>query len=247
MANRSGRNRERRSGRRTPFREPKLKMLIVCEGANTEKQYFEQFAKFHRNSLVDVIVEGGKGVPLTVVRAAKERKEKAISDAKRKDDEFLKYQWVWCVFDVDNHPNVPEARIMAADNGIELAISNPCFELWLLLHHRDCPGELHRHAAQTMLKDHVAGYDKHVNFDDYTDGYHKAVQRAKSLDQLAESMGEPGRNPTTGVYVLTEMIIPPPRRSVLEFLDSLPSGPRSAPTWDEVERRFQEERDAWDR
>ena len=25
--------------------------------------------------------------------------------------------------------------------------------------------------------------------------YQKAVQRAKSLDQLAESMGEPGRNP----------------------------------------------------
>jgi len=210
MANPSGRNRERRSGRRAPFREPKPKMLIVCEGAYTEKQYFEQFAKFHRNSLVDVIVEGGKGVPLTVVRAAKERKEKAISDAKRMDDEFLKYQSVWCVFDVDDHPNVPEARIIAADNGIELAISNPCFELWLLLHHRDCPGELHRHKAQTMLRDHVAGYDKHVNFDDYRDGYQKAVQRAKSLDQLAESMGEPGRNPTTGVYVLTEKIIPPP-------------------------------------
>ena len=215
MANRSGRNRERRSGRRTPFREPKLKMLIVCEGANTEKQYFEQFAKFHRNSLVDVIVEGGKGVPLTVVRAAKERKDKAISDAKRKDDEFLTYQWVWCVFDVDNHPNVPEARIMATDNGIELAISNPCFELWLLLHHRDCPGELHRHKAQTMLKDHVAGYDKDVNFDNYKDGYQKAVQRARSLDQLAESMGDPGRNPTTGVYVLTEMIIPPPASHVV--------------------------------
>ena len=38
-----------------------------------------------------------------------------------------------------------------------------------------------------------------------------------------------------------------PRRSVLEFLDSLPPGPRSAPTWDEIERQFQEERDAWDR
>jgi len=174
-----------------PFREPKPKMLIVCEGAITEKEYFDQFAKFHRNSLVDVIVEGGKGVPLTVVRAAKERKEKAISDAKRKDDEFLKYQSVWCVFDVDDHPNVPEAKIIAADNGIELAISNPCFELWLLLHHRECPGELHRHKAQTMLRDHVAGYDKHVNFDDYRDGYQKAVQRAKSLDQLAESMEEP--------------------------------------------------------
>jgi hypothetical protein len=38
-----------------------------------------------------------------------------------------------------------------------------------------------------------------------------------------------------------------PRRSILEFLDSLPPGPRSAPTWDEIERQFQEERNAWDR
>lgn len=38
-----------------------------------------------------------------------------------------------------------------------------------------------------------------------------------------------------------------PRRSVLEFLDSLPPGPRSAPTWDEIERQFQAERDAWER
>jgi hypothetical protein len=36
-------------------------------------------------------------------------------------------------------------------------------------------------------------------------------------------------------------------RSVLEFLDSLPPGPRSAPTWEDLDRQFQSERDAWDR
>ena len=64
-----------------------------------------------------------------------------------------------------------------------------------------------------MLKAHVAGYDKHskhVDFDDYRDGYPKAVQGAKALDQLAERIREPGKNPTTGVYLLTEKIIPPP-------------------------------------
>jgi hypothetical protein len=38
-----------------------------------------------------------------------------------------------------------------------------------------------------------------------------------------------------------------PRSSVLELLDSLPSGPRSAATWDEFEQQFKAERDAWDR
>jgi hypothetical protein len=34
---------------------------------------------------------------------------------------------------------------------------------------------------------------------------------------------------------------------ILDFLQSLPPGPRSYPTWEEFERSFQEERDAWER
>jgi hypothetical protein len=34
---------------------------------------------------------------------------------------------------------------------------------------------------------------------------------------------------------------------VLDFLDALPPGPRSYSSWEEVDRQFQRERDAWDR
>jgi hypothetical protein len=44
---------------------------------------------------------------------------------------------VWCVFDVDEHPKLAEARDQANANGIQLAVSNPCFELWLLLHFQE--------------------------------------------------------------------------------------------------------------
>ena len=37
------------------------------------------------------------------------------------------------------------------------------------------------------------------------------------------------------------------RMSPVDLLDRLPAGPRSASTWDEIERQFHEERDAWDR
>lgn len=37
------------------------------------------------------------------------------------------------------------------------------------------------------------------------------------------------------------------RRGLIEFLDSLPPGPRSASSWEELERQLREERDAWDR
>ena len=47
------------------------------------------------------------------------------------------------------------------------------------------------------------------------------------------------------VFLIPRTPAMPHRRSVIEFLDSLPPGPRIAKTWDEIEHRFQEERDAW--
>lgn len=37
------------------------------------------------------------------------------------------------------------------------------------------------------------------------------------------------------------------RMSMLEFLESLPPGPRAFPTWEEYERHLREEKDAWER
>lgn len=39
----------------------------------------------------------------------------------------------------------------------------------------------------------------------------------------------------------------PPRLSMLEFLATLPPGPRAFPTWEEYERHLQEEKEAWER
>jgi len=205
-----GHDRSRRQGRRPPFRAPKKRILIVCEGENTERQYLEGFAKYHRDTLVDVKVADEHGVPMTVVRDAKRLKKEAANAARREGDRNLKFDAVWCVFDRDDHPHVPEALTMAANNNMEVALSNPCFELWLLLHLKDSPEMLHRHAALSMLKKLVADYDKSVNYTDYHAGYEQAVKRAKRLDELAKVANEPGMNPTTGVYRLTIVIAPPP-------------------------------------
>lgn len=39
----------------------------------------------------------------------------------------------------------------------------------------------------------------------------------------------------------------PKKRGIMEFIKSLPPGPRSAKSWEEVERQFREERESWDR
>ena len=66
-----GRDEDRRPGRRPAFRTTKKRILIVCEGANTEPQYFEQFADAHRDAIVEVETAAAAGVPLSVVREAK--------------------------------------------------------------------------------------------------------------------------------------------------------------------------------
>ncbi len=200
------RNRQRRTARREPFVDSKPIILVVTEGEATEPEYLDGFARAFHNPRVRVQVVGGAGVPKTIVETAKELKRGAERQAEREHDDNLSYDEVWCVFDVDQHPHIPDAQQMARDNGILLAISNPCIELWLWLHFSEQPGIQHRNDLQKMMKQHVPGYDKHVEFKDYASGYDDAVRRARRLDAAAESDGEPGRNPTTGVWRLTETI-----------------------------------------
>ncbi len=201
-------DRGRKPGRRTPSREPRRRILVVCEGEKTEPQYIEGFARAHRDSIVDVKIAGGVGVPRTVVQEAKRRKIDAEEASKRDRDPFQKWDAVWCALDVDEHPQLREALDMAKANGIQVAMSNPCIELWLLLHHLNhAPGMLDRDKARSKLKKFIPGYDKTVDFEkDYRQGYEQAVRLAEKLDALAESVGEVGRNPTTSFYRLTQSI-----------------------------------------
>ena len=200
------RDRKRRPARRTPYKDSKPIILIVTEGEVTEPEYLEGFARAAKNSRVDIKVVGGAGVPKTIVESAKELKKEAEKRARREKDDNLRYDEVWCVFDFDEHPNIPDAKQMARDNGIELAMSNPCFELWLWLHFADQPGMRHRHDLQRMMKQYIPSYDKHVDFSDCAAGYDTAVERASRLDEDAKLDNDEERNPTTGVWRLTESI-----------------------------------------
>jgi hypothetical protein len=71
--------------------------------------------------------------------------------------------------------------------------------------------------------------------------------RVQSGNKIEIQAAELREGQDVDVFLIPRPMPAHARRSVLEFLDSLPPGPRSAPTWDEIERRFQEERGAWDR
>lgn len=202
----NARNRHRRKGRKSAFRDPKPTILVVSEGDVTEPEYIHGLQRAFRNPRVTIEVAEEHGVPMTLVRTAKQHKQEAKARATQEKDDNLAYDSVWCVFDVDDHHAIGEAQEMARDNGIRLAISNPCIELWLLLHFQDNPGMHDRAAVKKKLKKHVPEYDKHVDYSIYMAGYAQAVARASKMDKDAREASEPHRNPTTGVYELTELI-----------------------------------------
>jgi len=179
---------------------------VLCEGERTEPEYIRGFQRACKNTRVDVEIAKERGVPHTLVHEAKRRKNDADAAAKRERDENLRYEEVWIAFDVDEHPKVAETLDMAKANGIQVAMSNPCIELWLLLHFRPNPGMQHRHKVQKQLEESVGQSGKGVDFTRYEAQYETALERARRLAADAEKAGEPGRNPTTWFYRLTESI-----------------------------------------
>lgn len=197
----------RKPARGTP-KEPRRRILVVTEGEKTEPDYLEGYKKHVRNPLVDVKVEGRGATPSPVVGRAIELKKEAEKKAKKERDGYQRYDQVWCVFDVDEHKDFDKAKNMAKSHDIDLAISNPCFELWLYLHAKDPPGQRGRQDLQRMVEACFPGYDsennKTIPFEKLKDAVPDACSRAKRLADGAAKMSEPGRNPTTDVFLLIE-------------------------------------------
>jgi hypothetical protein len=191
-------------GRRPPFRPPHPRFLIVCEGTKTEPAYFREMRHLERSPIeLELSTEG---VPKTLVERAVAMKKRAEVNAKSQKDENLNYDHVWCVFDVDEHSFVPEAKQQARDNGIEIALSNPCFELWALLHFRDQRAHIERGRLHHECKQCMPGYEKQLPSAQLHPMYEDALQRARDLDRWQRSRGCEEANPSTGVYRLMEQI-----------------------------------------
>jgi hypothetical protein len=156
-------------------------------------------------SLIDLELSPG-GTPRTLVQRAVGLKRAAERLARNRRDTNLRYDEVWCVFDVDEHPFLAEAQQQANDNHVEVALSNPCFELWILLHFRDQWAFIDRAAVQRECREFLPDYEKNVPCDALYPLYPEAVRRAVELQRWQETRGPAAANPSTRVYVLTERI-----------------------------------------
>lgn len=193
-------------------REPKRRFVLFCEGKNTEPAYFSAFRRTLTGALIDIETRPGIGVPMTVAtEAVKYAKSQGLTkSSRRRKNSFEKKDEVWAVFDRDQHPKFSQAVKLCQDNNIEVARSNPCFELWLILHEQDYDQVNHHRAVQKELKKLRPEYDdqrrKIPDCNDMVTRVKSAEKRGEKQLNRREAEGCPYGNPSTTVGILTKAI-----------------------------------------
>lgn len=152
-------------------------------------------------------VDDEHGVPRTLVERAVALKRESARESRRERDSFKAVDEIWCVFDTDSHPNLHDAIQQATAHAINLAISNPCFELWILLHFREHTAFIDRGPLRALCQVHLPTYDKRILFSDLADVHDEAQRRAQQLSVRNAQLGDPLRNPSTGVHKLTSRLL----------------------------------------
>ena len=171
------------------------RLLIVCGAEGTEPNYISGLNRHLRSPAVQVkVLEKGRA-PAQVVKFG----VKMAEIAERRGEG---YDRLWCVVDVDQFDDHDAACRKAAAQSTpatHVVISNPCFELWLLLHFKDIRRAL---ASYTDVRPHLdkqlPGYDKTV---DFAARYPDAVRRAQALEPTGT---EWRTNPSTAMWRLVE-------------------------------------------
>lgn len=111
------------------------KVILYCEGRNTEPSYFELFKK-NNCKVVPVVVPGhGIGSCVEFVEEAN-KKYNCLSKVQRN-----KYSQKWLVYDCDGHEDFAVSIKIARKYGFRVAFSNMCIEYWFVLHFYDMDGQ----------------------------------------------------------------------------------------------------------
>ena len=207
--------------RREAFRDARL-IVIASEGKDTERIYFKALAKEYTNPRVHVHIlerseaEQNNSSPDHVLKQLNDYKSQYELEA---DDEL------WLVVDKDRWTEAMLSRVAtecSQEVAMHMALSNPCFELWLLLHIEDSalltPEEqkqwienrrkskngdpyLKVRLRQKMGSYHESSYDALTLIANVED----AIERARALDKnpndrWPQTLG-------TRVYLLAESVM----------------------------------------
>ena len=207
--------------RNQPKHKPRKTLSIFCEGACTEPNYLNDYIKALDNPARKSVIVVEKTRKNTAVQLVEEAISFKKSSNSLPEDEF------WVVYDRESVAKYSDdlhakAREKANKAGINIALSNVCFEYWLLVHLVDtdapfsCYDDLIKTSALRAEIQAQCGrdYDKAMGsiFGLLKSRLPDARERAKRLNAKGLQTAEAGRdqphhiNPYVGVVDLLDAI-----------------------------------------
>lgn len=150
--------------------EPYRKYFFICEGENTETWYFKSLINRRKelgiHPLIDVCLLEKTGEDRSI-SYPKQLLEFAEAQKLNEDIQFDKERdKMIIVFDGDifetKVSNYSEILSLANANGTVVAVSNPAFELFLLLHYSDSYDEIIYPNAEMILKNEKEGNQTYI-------------------------------------------------------------------------------------
>lgn len=190
----------RRFSRPSGFRDRKKLFVIATEGAKTEEIYFDSLRP-RRDAVVRMEV-----LPSRTHKSDPKNVLKRLRGFKQKND-ITSTDELWLVIDRDTWPCKMLDKIAAEcdRNGFQLAVSNPCFELWLYLH-LSTPRPFSTADECTSALSSKMAYDKAgYDADSLHVGIPDALQRAQQMDD--EEHHPWPRTNGTRVYLLVQRLL----------------------------------------
>jgi hypothetical protein len=176
--------------------------IVACDDRYAPQQYFG-FFRFTRVKIHVVPTENGTSVAESVL-------ERLLQFDHQEDDER------WMLLDTDHvtegtHLSGFLAALRnAEDRGVKVALSKPCFELWLLLHHTEAADVVsltNARSVENALRQNIGEYNKtKLKEEHYPQSLvARAYERAQHLDAGVQGGAIPQSN-TTRVYQLWKAI-----------------------------------------
>ncbi len=174
--------------------------VIAAEGSVTEEEYFNLF----NNDQAVVKVKCLKGTNRTSPAQVLKRLTNFL-----REQSLRKLDEAWVVVDKDQWAEADLYALQAWSKKKEnygLAVSNPKFELWLILHFFSAEGITTSRHCDEKLKKKFPGFDKHIEGRQFTaKNIQSAIERAKELDQ--PRCKDWPKGPGTTVYKVVEKIL----------------------------------------
>lgn len=190
-------------------RKSKKVILVAFEGKNkTENNYFSNYRLRDKDYIIK-LVPGNETDPINLVN-------KTIIKVKELGLNLEENDRAYCIFDTDlderKNMQIIKARKLAKKYHIIMITSNPCIELWFLLHFEYTTAWLSNNDVINKLKKYYPKYEKNINiFPEIKDKVSKAIKNAKKLESFQldnnKIIGMVDANPSTEMYKIVEELI----------------------------------------